>query len=95
MQRDLGLVQLLLDLHDAVRLLRILVLDDVLVERREADGAGGRVRPRGPRVRRQELVQQLAEQLVRDQRRVLVVGNDDACEAFGAAVGVEGVGWGC
>lgn len=46
MQHNLRLVQLLLDLHDAVRLLRILVLDDVIpqggeIERRGARYEGG------------------------------------------------------
>lgn len=34
-QDDLGLVQLLLDLHDAVGGVRVLVLDNVLFERRK------------------------------------------------------------
>ena len=37
MQHDLRLIELLLDLHDAIGLLRILVLRDVLLELREAD----------------------------------------------------------
>jgi len=35
MQHNLRLVQLLLDLHDAVRLLRILVLDNIFLQFRE------------------------------------------------------------
>lgn len=42
----------------------------------------------------EELVDDLAEELVSDQGGVLVVGDDDAADALGAAVGVEGIVWG-
>ncbi|KAK1256283.1 hypothetical protein MKX07_008542 [Trichoderma sp. CBMAI-0711] len=89
-QHNLGLVELLLDLHDAVGLLGVLVLGEVVPELGEGqDGlAGG---PRGARVLGEELVDDLAEELVRDEGGVLVVRDDDAADALGAAVGVEGV----
>lgn len=42
----------------------------------------------------EELVDDFAEELVGDQGGVLVVGDDDAADALGAAVGVESVVWG-
>jgi hypothetical protein len=70
-QHNLRLVQLLLDLHDAVRLLRVLVLGDVLLQLREGQlGRGGKG---GPRILGQELVDDLREQLVRDEGGVFVV----------------------
>lgn len=39
----------------------------------------------------EELVDDFAEKLVRYQGGVLVVGDDDTADTFGAAVGVEGV----
>ena len=92
MQHDLGLVQLLLDLHDAVRLLRVLVFDYVFFELREGEGrrvggCEGRARVFG-----EELVDDFREELVGDEGRVVLVADDDAGDAFGAAVGVEGVG---
>lgn len=38
MEHNLGLIQLLLDLHDAIHLVRVLVGGDVGLERREGDG---------------------------------------------------------
>ena len=84
MQHNLGLVELLLDLHDAVCLLRILVLDDILLELGKRQCGVGR-RPRGARVLGQELVDDLREQLVRHQRRVVVVADYDAGDALHAA----------
>lgn len=40
---------------------------------------------------RQELVNDLREQLVRDELGILVVGDDDAGDAFGTTVDVESV----
>lgn len=91
MQHNLGLVQLLLDLHDAVRLLRVLVFHEVFFERRKGQRwrvGGGEG---GAWVFGQELVDDFGEQLVRDERGVVLVADDDAGDAFGAAVGVEGV----
>lgn len=90
MQHNLGLIELLLNLHDAVGLLRVLVLGEVLAELGEGQLglAGG---PRGAGVLGQELVDNLAEQLVGDEAGVLVIRDDDSADALGAAVGVEGV----
>lgn len=41
----------------------------------------------------EELVDDFAEELVGYEGGVLVVGDDDAADAFGAAVGVKGVVW--
>lgn len=72
-QDDLGLVELPLDLHDAVGLVRVLVLGEVFLELGHRDAVLARRGPRGPRVRGQELVHDLGQQLVRHQRGVLVV----------------------
>lgn len=58
MQHDLGLIQLLLNLHDAVSLGWILVLDDVIFEFGEGEcGIGGG--PGGARVGGEKLVDNL------------------------------------
>lgn len=89
-QHDLRLIELLLDLHDAVCLMRVLILHDVILERGECQ-RGRRGRKGGTRVHGEELVDDLGEELVRDQRGVIVVADDDAGDALGAAVGMEGV----
>lgn len=72
MQHNLGLIKLLLDLHETVGLLGVLVLGEVVLELGHDQGglAGG---PRRAWVLNQELVDDLAKDLVRDARRVLVV----------------------
>lgn len=59
---DLGLVKLALNLHDAVGLVGILVLGEIVLEL----GHGNLLTrgPRGTRVRRQELVHDFRQQLV-------------------------------
>ncbi len=89
-KHNLGLVQLALDLHDAVGLVRVLVLDNVILQLREGE-RGRAVGPLRARVGGQELVDDFGEELVRDQGRVGVVADDDAADAFRPAVGVEGV----
>jgi hypothetical protein len=71
-QHDLRLVQLLLDLHDAIRLLRVLVLHDVILELWERE-RGVRVCPRGARVLSQELVDDLGKELMGYKRGVVVI----------------------
>lgn len=85
---NLGLVELLLDLEYAVGLLGVLVLGEVVAQlgHGDAGGAGG---PGGARVLGQELVDDLAEQLVGNEGRVLLVRYDDAADTLAAAVGVE------
>lgn len=90
-QHNLCLIQLLLDLHDAVGGVRVLVLDNVLLELRERQLSVG-VGKGSARVARQKLVQDLGEQLVGNQGGVFLVGDDDAGDALAAAIGVEGVG---
>lgn len=85
---NLGLVELLLDLEDAVGLLGVLVLGQVVAQLGHGD-AGGSRGPGGARVLGQELVDDLAEQLVGDEGRVLLVGDDDAADALASAVGME------
>lgn len=89
-QHDLGLIQFLLDLHDAVGLLRVLVLDNVFLElgvRARGIGGGEDI----ARVLVQELVDDFGEELVGNEGGVFVVGDDDAGDTLGAAVRVEGV----
>lgn len=95
MQHDLGLIQLLLDLDDAVRLRRVLVLGDVLFQLGEGElglalGEGG---VGGAGVLGDELVDDLGEDAVGNHGGVFVVGDYDAADAFCAAVGVECVFW--
>lgn len=89
---NLGLVELLLDLEDAVGLRGVLVLGDVFLELGHDDDRLAR-RPRGARVGSKEFIDNLAEKLVSNEGRVLVVRHDDAADALGTAVGVEGVVW--
>ncbi len=63
-QDDFSFVQLLLDLHNAVGLMRVLVLGEVFLQLRHRDAVVAGRKPRRPRVRRQELVHHLREQLV-------------------------------
>lgn len=91
MQHNLRLVQLFLDLHDAVRLLRILILDDVFFQRGEVERGAG-VGEGGARVSGKEFVDDFGEELVGDEGWVVGVADDDAGDALGPAVGVECVG---
>lgn len=90
-QHNLRLIQLLLNLHDAVRLTRILEFDDVflqLVERARVL-ARARIRKGRPGVFGEELVDHLRQQLVRNKCRIVTVRDDDTSHTFGPAVGVE------
>lgn len=64
MQHNLRLIQLLLDLHDAVRLLRILILDDIFLQGWEIERRGS-VHERGSGVAGEEFVDDFGEELVR------------------------------
>ena len=95
LQRLLGLIQLLLDLHDAVSIVRVLELFDVppKVALGQAVLVGlqaGLVRPRRLGELAGELVQDLAQQLVRDELVVVLVGDDDAGAPLAAGVDVDG-----
>lgn len=94
MQHNFGLVQLLLNLHDAIRLLRILIFDNVVFQLRVRELVVGiRAGEGGAGMSGQELIDHFREQLMRHQGGVVVVGDDDAGDALGASVGVECVGW--
>ncbi len=80
-QHDFSLIQLLLNLHDAVRLLWILILDDVLFELREGD-IGIRRGEGTPWILGQKLIQDFGEQLMSGQGGVVLVGDDDARHAL-------------
>jgi hypothetical protein len=97
---DLGLVELLLDAHDGVGLLRVLVLGQVGGQRGKVDrgiGLGGCVAPRGRggggplgdgdggRV----LVEDLVEEGEGDAGRVVLVGDDDARQVVRRYLGVD------
>lgn len=90
MENDLSLVKLLLNLEDAIGLLRVLVLCEVLLQlgHGESGCAGG---PAGAGVLGEELVDDLAKKLMCHKGRVLVIGDDDTADTLGAAVGVESV----
>lgn len=90
MQHNLRLIQFLLDLHDTVRLLRILIFDYIFLEfgERQRGGCGGEG---GAGIAGEELVDHFREELVRDKGWVVGVADDDAGNTFGAAVGVEDV----
>lgn len=90
MENDLGLVKLLLNLEDAVGLLGVLVLCEVLLQlgHRESGRAGG---PAGAGILGEELVDNLAKKLMCHKGRVLVIGDDDTADTLSSAVGVESV----
>lgn len=77
-------------LHDAVCLLWILVFLDILLQLWEWH-ASTAVRPCAAWVLAQELVQDLAQQLMCHETWVLVVGDDDTSHTLGACICVEGV----
>lgn len=91
MQDNLGLVELFLDLHDAVGLMGVLVLDNVLFERGKRQFGVGVGKGRAG-VTRQELVDDLGEKLMGDKGGVFLVGDDDSGDSLTATVGVKGVG---
>jgi len=89
-ENNLGLVEFLLDLEDAVGLLGILVLGEVLLQFGHGEsGCAGC--PTGAGVLGEELVDDLAEKLVSHEGRILVIGDNDAADTLGTAVGVESV----
>jgi hypothetical protein len=88
LHQDLGLVELFLDLHDAVRVLRVLVLCNVVLELGPLDLDA--VLEAGDGVLGEELIDELGQDLVRDEARVLAVADDDAGDTLAAAVDVEG-----
>jgi hypothetical protein len=89
-QHNLCLIQFLLNLHDAVRLLRILVLYDVVFQLGERQ-CGVRICKRGSRILREELVDYFGEQLMGNEGWIVMVGDDNASDTFCATVYVESV----
>jgi len=90
---DLGLVELLLDLGDAVGLVGVLVRLDELLEGGELErviGGGGVYRR--DRLLGQELVHELGQDAVGRDVGV-ILGDDDAGDALGAGVAVDDVVW--
>lgn len=94
MEDNFRLIKLLLDLHDAVCLGGILVLDDVFLKSRQRTSilAESRIRERGPRVLGKEFIHNLAKKLVGDQGRIVTIGDDDTGNTLCATIGVECVG---
>jgi hypothetical protein len=95
LQRLLGLIQLLLDLHNTVPIVRVLELLDIppQMSLRHAILVGlqaGLVGPRRFGELAGELVEDLAEQLVRNELVVVLVGDDDSRAPFAAGVDVDG-----
>ena len=92
MQHHLRLIQLLLDLHQTIRILRVLVLGDVFLEFGEDDRVlGGEGAEGGDGVFGEEVVEDAGEELVGDHAGVFLVADDDAADAFGAGVAVHDV----
>ena len=88
MQDNLGLVQLLLDFGDAARLVGILILDDVLLQRWIWDLVIlGLALDRSDRFLGEELVHELGEDTVGGNVRV-VLGDDDASDTLGPGIAV-------
>lgn len=87
-KHNLCLVELLLDLEDAVGLGRVLVFFEVLAQLGH-DESGRASGPAGTRVLGKELVDDLAEELVSNQGGILVVRNDDSAYTLSATVGME------
>lgn len=77
-------------LHNTVRRMRILILLDILLQLRKRT-LGALPTERTPRIPRQKLIHDLAQQLMRHQRRVLLIADDDPRHSFTSCVGVEGV----
>lgn len=95
LQCVLGLVQLHLNLHNAIAVRRVLELLNVPAKVALRLAVRVLLQARLIRPRRfgefaGELVQDLAEQLVRDELVVVVIGDDDAGAALAARVDVDG-----
>ncbi len=93
MKRDFGFIQLLLNLHYAVCLLRVLILDKVFFELGESDRVGRGGGKEVPWVLGEKFIDNFGEELVCDQGWVFVIGDYDASDAFASGVDVECVGF--
>jgi len=91
MQNNFRLVQLFLNLHDTICLLRVLILFDVFFELGESECGVG-VCEGGAGVAGEEFIDDFGEELMGDERGVVRVADYNTCDAFGAAIGVECVG---
>jgi hypothetical protein len=93
MQNDLGLIQLHLRPRDRIRLTRLQIPRHIITQRGPLDRILCTRRPRDHHVRGLgvgflEVVDDLGVETVGDHTRVLGVGDDDAADADGGAVGV-------
>ena len=92
MQHNLGLIQLFLNLHDTICLVRVLVFDNIFLKLREIE-FGRRIGECSARILREELVDHFGEELMRDKAGIVRVADDDSGNAFSAAVGMKRVGY--
>ena len=86
MENNLGFVQLLLNFHNTVHLVWVLVRRDVCLQGREGDRLGGGA---CVGVEGEELIEDLGEDLMGGKRGVFVVTDDDTGDALGPRIHVE------
>ena len=92
MQHNFCLIEFFLDLHNAIRLLRILVFHNVFFKLGKVEGGGG-VCEGGSWVARQKFIDYLGKKLMSDESRVIGIANYDSGNSFGTTVGVKSVSW--
>jgi hypothetical protein len=90
-QDNFSLVQLLLNLHNAVCLTGVLVLDNVLLQLRQRACVftEGGVGEGCARVLGEELVHDLGQKLMRHKRGILAISDDDTSDTLSSTVCVE------
>ncbi|KAM3084190.1 hypothetical protein ACMFMF_001547 [Clarireedia jacksonii] len=91
MQHDLGLIQLLLNLHDTVRLLGVLIFCNIIIEWWEGD-SWVRGSPFRLRVGADELIDNLRKKLMCDKGWVFMIGDYYAANTFASSICVKCVG---
>ena len=91
MQHNLRLIQLFLDLHNAICLLGILVFHNVFFELGEVEGGIG-VSESGSWVARQKFIDHFGEKLMGYEGRVVGIADYYSGNSFSATVSVECVG---
>ena len=92
MQHNLRLIQFLLDLHNAIRLLRILIFHNVFFKLGKVEGRVG-IGEGGSGVARQKFIHYLRQKLMSDESRVVGITDYDSGNTFGTTVGVKCVSW--
>lgn len=85
-ENNLGLIQLLLNLHDTVHLVWVLVRRDVCLQGGEGDRLGGGA---CVGVEREELIEDLGKDLMGGKRGVFIVADNDTGDALGPRIHVE------